>query len=156
MSQTLGLVRIGRTDLPLEQGLSLSWSRGEATARRASYQRALGFALLVETALAIYAIVAPNSLSVFLGLPVPQPAGWVSALGGLILIAAVLQLPGLLDPVRRRWPNVIGIPGRLFVAVIFLFAGGGFIWLAILEALLALMLVFLYYRLFLAELMSRP
>jgi len=37
-----------------------------------------------------------------------------------------------------------------------LIAGGGFLWLAILQAALATVLAIFYFRLFRAELMSRP
>jgi hypothetical protein len=156
MNQILGMIRIGRAEIPIDQSLSLSWSRSEAAARRASYQRALWVALALDVAIAAYALLAPSSFSALLGLPPPGPAGWVSAWGGLLLFVATLHIPGLLDPVRRRWSNVFGIIGRFFLALIYLIAGGGFLWLAILQAALATVLAIFYFRLFRAELMSRP
>jgi hypothetical protein len=60
MNQILGMIRIGRAEIPIDQSLSLSWSRSEAAARRASYQRALRFALVLDAAVAVYALLAPD------------------------------------------------------------------------------------------------
>ncbi|MGZ9052960.1 MAG: hypothetical protein ACXW3N_12390, partial [Rhodoplanes sp.] len=61
LAEILGMIRIGRAEIPIDQSLSLSWSRSEAAARRASYQRALRFALVLDAAVAVYALLAPNS-----------------------------------------------------------------------------------------------
>lgn len=67
-----------------------------------------------------------------------------------------LQIPASKEPVRRRWSNLVGIAGRLVLGVVYLLLGGGYLWLALIEASSALLLVHLYYRLGRAELMSRP
>jgi len=140
----------------VDQTLSLGWSQGEANSRRTSYQRALRLALFLDAALALYALLAPTSFSALLRLPAPQTSGWVSAWGGLLLITAALHIPGLLDPVRRRWANLVGIAGRFLLTLLYLLLGGGFLWLALLQAGLGLTLAILYFGLFRAELMSRP
>lgn len=141
--------------MALEQIVSLGWAQSEADARRASYTRVLRIALLIDIVLGAYAIVAPTSFSGMLGIGV-QPPGWVTAWGGLMLLAVIMHVPGLLDPMRRRWPNVAGAAGRFLLAALYLVIGGGFLWLALLQVVLSLSLASLYFAFLKAELMSRP
>lgn len=141
--------------------LSLGWMQAEARSRQTSYRRILRLALVVEAAVGLAALVAPAWFSSLLGMPpvaeIPPTTGWARAWGGLLLLAAALQVPALLDPVRRRWGNAIGIVGRLLLALfLYLPLGGGFLWLALAEGGLGLALAVLYFGLFRAELMSRP
>ena len=64
---------------------------------------------------------------------------------------------------RVRWPNIVGILGRAATAGLFLalgLCGGaalrGFLWLALLDGAFAFALAVSYFRLFRAEIMSRP
>ena len=79
---------------------------------------------------------------------------------GLVLalqvLLAVLYVPGWMDPLRARWPNLAGILGRLGLGLVYLALGGGFTALGIVELALALLLAWLYLSLLKAELMSRP
>jgi len=140
----------------VDQTLTLGWTRQEAAARRRVYQRALWLALGLEILLGLYALLAPASLSALLGLPSPRPEGWVRIWGALLLFAAALHVPGVLDPVRRRWASLVGISGRFALAVLYAILSGGFLWLALIEAGLGFLLAILYFSLFKAELMSRP
>jgi len=141
--------------MTLDQIISLGWAQSEADARRTSYARALRIALLIDIVLGAYAVIAPTSFSGVLGIAV-QPSGWVAAWGGLTLLAAALHIPGLLDPMRRRWSNVVGAAGRFLLAILYLVIGGGFLWLALLQVVLSLILAWLYFTFLKAELMSRP
>jgi hypothetical protein len=140
----------------VDQTLTLSWTRQEADSRRRIYQRALWAVLAFEALIGLYALLAPTSLSTLLGLPAPSPAGWTRLWGALLIFAAALHVPGTLDPVRRRWAGLVGISGRFALALLYAILGGGFWWLAAIEAGLGALLAFLYFALFRAELMSRP
>ena len=61
-----------------------------------------------------------------------------------------------MNPGFRRAPNVIGILGRLWMAIIWTFCGGGFLWLALFDFVFFLILALLYLRFLQATLMSRP
>src|SRR5262245_11955446 len=113
--------------------LSLSWTEARAAAKRTTHQRVLGLNLAVYAVVALVAIFVPATLADVLDLP--EPAGWIQGWGGLLLLAALLYIPALLDPVRVRWSNAIGIAGRFALAVLYIALGGGFLWLALGEAL---------------------
>lgn len=145
----------------MDQTLSLGWMQAEARTRRSAYCRLLRIALVVEVLLGLAALLAPGWFSSLLGMPpVAQLApatGWTRAWGGLLVMTAVFQIPGLLDPLRHRWGNLVGIATRLLLAVLlYLPLGHGFLWLALLEGGLGLALAVLGFALFRAELMSRP
>lgn len=147
----------------MDRTLSLGWTQARAASRRAVYKRVLRVNLVLHVAIGLFAITAPAALSRLVGLPEPDPTGWLRAWGGMLVLVTLLYFPGLRDPVRTRWPNVVGILGRLGMAILFLIvalAGGlalrGFLWFALFDFVFAVALVVLYFRLFEAELMSRP
>jgi uncharacterized membrane protein len=145
----------------MDQTLSLGWTQAEARSRKDTYRRVLAVSLMVQALIAVLAILFPATLSHLLGLPAAYPSGWLRAWGGLLVLVTLLYLPGYIDPVRVRWPNVVGIIGRVGTALLFLIlalgAGlRGFLWLALIDAGFTAALVVTYFRLFRAELMSRP
>lgn len=145
----------------MDQTLSLGWTQAEARSRKAAYKRVLAANLVLHVAIALFAILFPAALSHLVGLPASYPSGWMRAWGGMLLLTTALYLPGYVDPVRERWPNVIGIVGRAGMALLFLLialcAGlRGFLWFAVFDGAFAAALVVTYFRLFRAELMSRP
>lgn len=145
----------------MDQTLSLGWTQAEARSRKDTYKRVLVVSLIVQAVIALLAILFPGTLSHLLGLPSATPSGWLRAWGAMLLLVTLLYLPGYIDPVRVRWPNVIGILGRVGTALLFLLLGlgtglRGFLWLALIDGAFATALVVTYFRLFRAELMSRP
>jgi hypothetical protein len=140
----------------MDQTLSLGWMQAQARSRRVTYQRALTLNLILHVVLAMFAIISPVTLSELIGLPEPVPSGWLRAWGGMLLLVSALYIPGLLDPVRIRWANIVGIVGRFGMVVLYLFLGGPFLLFALFDAAFALLLGILYFSLFEAELMSRP
>src|SRR5688572_20257176 len=127
----------------MDQTLSLGWMQGEARSRRATYQRLLRVSLILEALIGHLALLWPSAIINLLGLP---PGGaWTRAWGGAILFAAALHIPALQEPVRWRWGNVAGIGGRLILAFVYLLLGGGFLWLALIEAVLGVLLARSYY-----------
>lgn len=140
----------------MDQTLMIGWTQAQAADRRASYRRMLGLVLALDVLLGIAALIGPVTLSRVLGLPEPFPVGWVRAWGGLLLLAVALLLPGWLNPLRARLPNLVQLPGRMLLGLLFLLLGGGFAVLGVLEIAFALLLAWGYYGLFRAEVMSRP
>jgi hypothetical protein len=140
----------------MTDALSIGWTRAQAATQRTLYRRLLGFTLVVQTALGLVALAAPLWLARAADLPGVPSAGWVRLWGVMLLITAVLYLPGWIEPVFSRWPNVIGILARFVLAVVYVLLGRGLRWLALYELVFAVWLAWSYGRLLRAELMSRP
>lgn len=145
----------------MDQTLSLGWMQAEARKRRSAFHRLLRITLVIEVLLGLAALLAPGWFTALLGMPpiaqIAAVTGWTRAWGALLVVMAAFQIPSLLDPVRHRWGNVVGIAARLLLAVVvYLPLGHGFLWLFLLEGGLGAVLAILYFNLFRAELMSRP
>lgn len=143
----------------MDEALSLGWTQADAQSKRLTYQRILRINLALHTIVGAVAIVVPGVLSRLMGLQAPSTTGWVQAWGGLLLIVTALYWPGLRDPSRMRWPNIVGIVGRAGAAFIYglvAFSFPGFVWLGLFDGIFAGLLAWSYFGLFRAELMSRP
>jgi len=140
----------------MDQTLSLGWTKGQAASRTKTYRRVLGINLVLYLVLAIVAIALPAVLATLVDLPASAPTGWVRAWGALLIVMCLLYLPAYLRPFDFRYGNVIGIPVRLLLAVVYLCAGPGFAWLAAFEAVFCVVLGLLYFSAAKAKLMSRP
>jgi hypothetical protein len=140
----------------MTDALSIGWTAGQAATQRTVYRRLLGFALIVQTALGLIALVAPIWLARAADLPGAPSPGWVRLWGIMLLITAALYLPGWVEPVYQRLPNVIGILARFVLAVAYFGLGQGLRWFALYELVFAIALAWSYGRLVCAELMSRP
>ena len=146
----------------VDQTLSLGWTQSDSAERSAAFDRVLGINLILHVVIGLAAVLAPRWLSGLVGLSETLQPGWVSAWGGMVLLVTALHLPGYREPLRTRWPNVVGIAGRLGFALLYVFVvlalGGspGFLWLAVFDLSFGLALATLYFALARAELMSRP
>jgi len=140
----------------MTDALSIGWTVAQAATARTAYRRLLGFVLIVQTALGLITIVAPVWLARAADLPAASAAGWVRLWGVMLLITAALYLPGWIEPVYARLPNVIGILARFVLAVAYFGLGQGLRWFALYELVIAIALAWSYGRLMRAELMSRP
>ena len=90
--------------------LTIGWTQAQAATRRIAYRRLLGFNLIVQTAVGLIAVVVPVWLAHKADLPGPPSPGWVQLWGVMLLIMAILYLPGCIEPVHaasKRFP-----PGR--------------------------------------------
>ena len=140
----------------MTDALRVGWTRSEADNRRRTYRGLLLAVLIVQAVAGLLALIWPVQLSEWLSLPVPSPDGWLRAFGFMLLVAATLYVPGYIDPLYRRAPNLVGILSRVGLAVLFFCLGGNFRWLALYEVVAALALGVSYQRLMLTELMTRP
>jgi hypothetical protein len=89
----------------------------------------------------------------------PEPAGaaphWLDARLGSHADPRGRSLRTRLDrPAHVRGPNLIGILGRFWMGTVWLFIGGGFLWLAAFEYVFGLLIARLYWRAWRDDLMS--
>jgi hypothetical protein len=140
----------------MTDALRIGWTQAQAASRRRTYRCLLLIVLIVQGVAGLLALICPVRLSDWLSLPVPSPDGWLRAVGAFLLITAVLYVPGYINPVFARYPNVAGIVARFALAILYLCLGGNFRWLAAYELIAAIALGVTYQRLIGAELMSRP
>jgi hypothetical protein len=140
----------------MSDGLSIGWSQDSARKRLTAYRRVLGFNMLLHLGIGLGCMFVPYFVSERFGLPAPVPTGWVRGWGATLILVTALYIPGLRDPLRSRYPNVCGIVGRVWMATVWFVVGGGFFWFGLFDISFAAILAILYYRLAIAELMTRP
>lgn len=140
----------------MDDTLSIGWSQDRARKRRVTYQRILGFNMLLHLGIGLGCMFLPHFVSRTFDLPAPVPTGWIRGWGATLILVTALYIPGLMKPLRARYPNVVGILGRLWMATVWFFIGGGFFWFGLFDLSFVLILSFFYLRLTKAELMTRP
>jgi hypothetical protein len=140
----------------MTDALTIGWTQAQAATRRTAYRRLLGFNLIVQTVVGLIALIVPVWLARQADLPGPLSPGWVRLWGVMLLITATLYLPGCIEPVHVRWPNIVGIVARFVLALAYLLLGQGLRWFALYELIFAVALAWGYRRLLRADLMSRP
>jgi hypothetical protein len=136
--------------------LSIGWCQDRANGRRRAYRGLLGFNMLLHLIVGLLCMFTPYFVSETVGLPPPVPTGWIRGWGATLILVTALYIPGLRDPVRNRYPNIIGILGRVWMASTWFVIGGNFFWLGLFDIVFAALIALLYYRLFVAVLQSRP
>lgn len=130
---------------------------GAARTARDAYRTVLALVLILETAGGLALIVAPVSVSRLLGLGAEAGTAWARAAGVLVIVAAALFMIGRIEPARAKLTNLVGVVGRLALAIVFVTAGArGLLLVGLFEAAAALALVGFYFRYFTAEIQSRP
>ena len=140
----------------MTDALTIGWTQAQAATARTTYRRLLGFNLIVQVLVGLIAIVVPMWLARRANLPGPTSVGWMRLWGAMLLTTASLYLPGCIEPVHVRWPNLVGIVGRFLLALAYIHLGQGFFWFAAYELVFAVALAWSYSRLLRAELMSHP
>ena len=140
----------------MTDALTVGWTKAQAATARNAYRRLLAFNLIVQTVVGLIAVIVPVWLARQADLPGPLSSGWVQLWGVMLLITATLYLPGCIEPVHVRWPNIVGIVARFVLAVAYVHLGQGLRWFALYELVFAVALAWSYRRLLRAELMSRP
>ena len=127
----------------------------EVEQRRRLYQLVLGFNMGCHVVIALGCMFASNLVSDIFHLPRPVPTGWIKGWGATLLLVTALYIPGLLDPLRNRFPNICGVGGRLWMATVWLVIGGGFFWFGLFDLSFAIIIGALYWWLLKAESMRR-
>ena len=140
----------------MTEALSLNWSKAQAASRRSAYQMALAVNLLLQLVIALTCLLAPDFVTAIFALPPPTPSAWIRAWGAMSALVTVLYLSGLENPLRSRYPNIVGLLGRAWTACVWFLIGGGLVWLGLFDLFFAVVLAWLFYRYCAAEIMSRP
>src|SRR5271167_574737 len=140
----------------MSDALTIGWSQDQARARKSTYQKVLGFNMALHLGIGVLCMLAPYFVSDTVGLPPPVPTGWIRGWGATLILVTALYVPGLQDPLRSRYPNIMGMIGRVWMATVWFFIGGGFVWFGVFDLFFAIILAWLFYRFCTAELMSRP
>ena len=136
--------------------LTIGWSEAQATERKGVYQKVLGVNMLLHVGIGLSCMFIPYFVSSVFGLPPPVPSGWIRGWGATLILVTALYIPGLQDPLRSRFPNIAGIIGRIWMATVWFFIGGGLIWFGAFDLAFAIILAWLFYRYCAAEIMNRP
>jgi hypothetical protein len=140
----------------MTDALTIGWTVARAQSRRRIYRLVLGFNMILHVLIGLACMFLPEFVSRTFGLPSPVPSGWIRGWGATLILVTALYIPGLQDPVRSRFTNVTGIFGRMWMGTVWLVIGGGLTWFGLFDWFFAILLGVLYYRLFDAEIMSRP
>jgi hypothetical protein len=140
----------------MTETLTLGWTVARAQTRRRTYRLVLGFNMILHVVIGLACMFIPEFVSRTFGLPSPVPSGWIRGWGATLILVTALYIPGLQDPVRSRFANITGILGRMWMGTVWLVIGGGLTWFGVFDWFFAIVLGTLYYRLFDAEIMSRP
>jgi hypothetical protein len=139
------------TGKPVGGAFRLGWSREEASHRLSLYRRLLGVNLVLQVAFGVALLGHPTGWSA----PGPD-ASFVRILGLMLLLLGAVYGVGWFEPIRTRWPNLLGLVGRCATAALYLALGGKFLWLAAFDAVFAAALAWSYWQALRAELMTRP
>jgi hypothetical protein len=136
--------------------LTIGWTTAQAARALRTYRIVLGFNMLCHVAIGLACIFCPLWVAHMAGLPDPIPTGWTRGWGATLLLVTLLYVPGFVDPLITRAPNLIGILGRYWMMVIWIFCGGGFLWFALFDGFFATVIAILYRRMAVARLMTHP
>lgn len=132
---------------------TLSGSMARAAGAAATYRRILGINLGLNAVIGLLALLFPTWFAGLVGAGAP-PAPWLPAWGLALLFLTLLYVPGWMRPATIRLPNLIGLAERLAMGIAFLILGVPLLGLYALVFCAAL--TWGYYRLFVAELATRP
>ncbi len=136
--------------------LSVGWTRAQADSRIRTHRRLFGFVLALQIVIGGLFLFCPAFSLGVVGLPAAAENPWPSIWGATLIFVTVMQIPGALDPVRQRYPNVIAVLGRALMVATFVSHGGPFLWFAAFDAVFGVLIYLSFHRLVVAELMSRP
>lgn len=139
-----------------DQTLTIGWTVAQTNRALRTYRLVLGFNLFAHLLMGLACIFCPVWVSHMAGLPEASPVGWERGWGATLLLVTLLYLPGLIDPMITRGPNLIGILGRYWMMATWIVCGGGFLWLALFDGFFATVIGLLYRRLLTARLMAHP
>jgi hypothetical protein len=130
--------------------------RGRAASQPVErFRRVMGFGLTLDALLGFWLLLWPGGPIALLDLGGPADP-LARAAGLMVLGLATFALPALIRPLRQRMATLLSTAIRAALGVLFLLAGGGFAWLSVYQLALALAQGLLYWRAWLADLMSKP
>jgi len=143
----------------MTDALTIGWNQARVAERRTLYRRVLAFNLILHVLIGLACLFFPHWVADTFDLAGPIPAGWTRGWGATLILVTALYVPGWLDPLAYRAPNLIGILGRFWMGTVWLFCGfvdRGFWWFSAFDYAFFVILGLLYLRYLRTELMSRP
>jgi len=115
------------------------------------YQCVLGFNMTLHLVIGLACMFAYDFVTHMFGLPGPVPPGWENGWGATLILVTALYVPGLLDPLGTKAPNIIGVGGRVWMATVWFVVGGGFFWFGVFDLTFAIIIGSLYALIFKAR-----
>ena len=140
----------------MSNSLSLGWTRSIAARRLSSHRTIFGLALILQLIIGAIFLFCPSYALGVVGLDKAMGPEWPSIWGATLIFVTTMQIPGWLDPVTQRYPNVIAVLGRGMMVLTFLSHGGPFLWFAAFDAVFGILLALGFRRVVITELMTRP
>ena len=140
----------------MTDALTIGWSDARRRGSRTLYRRVLGLNLILHLLIGLACIFLPYWVSDTVRPARTDPDRLGARMGSDADPRHRALCAGSDRSGTRRAPNLIGILGRLWMAIIWMFCGGGFLWFALFDFVFFLILAFLYLRFLQATLMSRP
>ena len=135
---------------------SLALPAAPATDLYAGFKRVLTVAMVANVLVGLLELLFPSTVVDILGLPPALSTVWIRYSGLFLIILTGTYLPVRLFPEANRYLAHYVIALRFVFAVFFLFAGGGFFWFAVYDAVFGVWLAATYWRAFRAEIMGNP
>ncbi len=135
---------------------SLALPAAPATDLYAGFKRVLTVAIVLNVLVGLAELVFPSTVVDILGLSPALSTVWVRYSGLFLIILTGTYLPARLFPEANRYLALYVIALRFVFVVFFLFAGGGFFWFAVYDAIFGVWLAATYWRSFQAEIMANP
>ena len=136
--------------------LSIGWTRSDADRKISAFKRAFGFITAVQLIVAFIYLLWPTLALNTVGLDPATGNEWSSVWAATLILVTLYQFPGLLDPVRNRFTVVMAVFARVWMSVTFLILGGSYYYFAAFDIIFGTIIAITYYRLVIAELMTRP
>jgi hypothetical protein len=119
------------------------------------FRRAMGIGLALDACVGLWLLLWPGGPVALLDLG--EHADPLARAAGLMTLGlAAFALPALIRPFRQRMTVLLSTAMRAALGLLFLLAGGGFAWLSLCQLGLASAQGLLYWRAWLADLMSKP
>ncbi len=108
------------------------------------FKQIIRLRILALLAIALYALIDPAGFLKLLGGGDDVSHDWVRGVGALFIFIAFAYLPSAIAPSRTHLSNLFPLIAPVIPAILFVWIGGPFLWLALLELafLLALHLSF--------------
>jgi hypothetical protein len=128
----------------------------KAAGSAAWFKRAMWLGLAVDIVLGILLICWPAWTLGIVHIDAPVPALWTRYAGLLLICLALFSLPAAFCPLGYFYNAALAVKVRALSALFFLIAWDAYLWLAALDAALALLLALLLWRAWRDDLMSRP
>ena len=122
----------------------------------ADFKSALTVAMTLNVFVGLMELLFPSTVVHLLGLPPALSIEWVSYAGLFLIILTGTYVPLRLFPEANLYMAHYVIGLRFVFVVFFLWAGGGFLWFALFDAIFGIWLATTYWRGFQAELMANP